>query len=90
MRQGKGVEQALHAFQNGYTRVAFPCGVLSKLECVRSAAFNKATMVSGDDLVRAIRSNSVRGIAVGIDVKVLDGLPREGIIAAVVAQCETT
>lgn len=49
--QGKGVEQGPHVFQNGYTRLAFPCCFLSFLEYVASISFNKAAMLSGDELV---------------------------------------
>jgi len=59
-------------FQNGYTRFAFLCGVFSELECKRSASFNKATMVSGDELVCRIRANSVGGIVVVVDEEATD------------------
>jgi len=65
----------LHVFQNGYTRLAFPCGVLSLLENVTSASFNDAAVLAGDELVAAISNQSVSGIAVREDDHTLDGLP---------------
>src|SRR5262249_38001271 len=73
--QAKGCEQTRHVFHNGYTRFAFQC--LGVLECVASASFNKATMISGDELVCMIRLNSVGGIAVVIDEYFLNRLPLE-------------
>jgi predicted SAM-dependent methyltransferase len=54
LRHGKGVEQTLHVFQNGYTRFALPCRFFCVLEYVASAAFNETAMVSGDELVCVI------------------------------------
>lgn len=73
--QGKTAEQCWQIFQNGYTRLALPCGFFSKLENERSASFNKAAMLSGDDLIRAIRMNSEGGIVVLVDEQILDWLP---------------
>jgi len=88
VRQGKGSEQTEHVFQNGYTLFALKC--LCVLECVRSASFNEAAMVSGDDLVRTISEKTVGGIAVWVDVDLLDGLPSEVAMIHIVAECETT
>lgn len=63
----------MQIFQNGYARFAFPC--LGKLECKASASFNKAAMVSGDDLVCAIAANTECGIVVVVLDGFLHGLP---------------
>ncbi len=78
----------MHAFQNGYTRLAFQC--LGKGECVASASFNKATVVSGHDLVCTIASNAEGGIIVVILDKLLNRLPLVNIALGIIAQCETS
>jgi hypothetical protein len=86
--QGNGLEQTRHVFQNGYTLLALKC--FGVLENCASASFNEATMVSGDDLVSVISEKTVGGIAVGVEVDLLDGLPLESAMPSIVAQCETT
>jgi hypothetical protein len=56
----KGLLQCWQVFQNGYTRLLFQC--LGKLEYFASASFNKAAMVSGDDLLAVISDQTVGGI----------------------------
>jgi hypothetical protein len=62
VRQGKIAEQFWQTFQNGYRLFAFKG--FGALENVSSASFNKAAVISGDDLVCSIRENSIGGIAV--------------------------
>jgi hypothetical protein len=89
VRQGKISEQTPHTFQNGYTRFAFPCKVLRSDKYDLSISFNRAAMLGADDLVRAVRNNSVRGIAEVVLKALSDRHPFEGIILRRIAQCET-
>jgi len=82
---GKIKEQFGQTFQNGYTRFAFQC--FGKGECVASASFNKAAMVSGDDLVCVISANTEGGIVVVIFDKLLNRLPLVLITIRNIAQC---
>ncbi|OHD23896.1 MAG: hypothetical protein A2Y38_20340 [Spirochaetes bacterium GWB1_59_5] len=47
-------------------------------------------MVAADDLVCGVRLDSIRRVAVVVDVEPLDGLPCIGVIGHIVAQCETS
>jgi hypothetical protein len=75
---GKGRKQTLHVFHHGYTHFALKC--LGVLECVASASFNKAAVVSGYELVCTIRLNSEGGIAVVIGEDFPDRFPAEGVV----------
>ncbi|OPZ43311.1 MAG: hypothetical protein BWY95_02236 [Bacteroidetes bacterium ADurb.BinA104] len=59
-----GLPQFWQAFQKGYTRLLLKC--LCKLEYFSSAAFNDATMISGDNLLSKISDKTIGGIAVFI------------------------
>jgi hypothetical protein len=70
----KGLLQRWQVFQNGYTRLLFPCGFFCCDEYFHSASFNKAAMVSGDDLHAMISDKAVSGICVVVDVDILNRL----------------
>jgi hypothetical protein len=67
--------------------LALPCDFLSLAELVRSASFNKAAMLSGDELVCVIANQSVSGIAVREDDHTLDRLPGELVTLHIVPEC---
>lgn len=52
----------------------FPCGFFCSDEYFHSASFNKAAMVSGDDLDAMISNKAVGGICVVVDVDILNRL----------------
>jgi len=83
---GKGCKQLRQVFQNGYTRFALPCDFLCVLEYVRSASFNKAAVISGDELVCTIAVKTVSGIVVVIQVDALDRLPAIAVGGAIVCK----
>ena len=85
--QRKGLEQTWHVFQNGYVLFALKC--LGVFENRSSASFNKAAMVSRDELVCMISEKTVGGILVWVDVDLLDGLPLEAVMLCIIAECET-
>ena len=81
---GKGCEQCLQIFQNGYARFALACRVFCQLEYFSSAAFNDTAMVSGDDLVRTIRLNTERGIFVVVIYRSFYRPPTERLIVHII------
>jgi len=81
--QGKIAEQFWQTFQNGYRLLAFQCFGVPENES--SISFNKAAMVSGDDLICAIRDNSEGGIVVVVLNKILNWFPSVFFMLRIIA-----
>lgn len=64
----------------------FPCGFLCSNEYFRSASFNKAAMISGDDLHAMISDKTVGGICVVVDVDILNRLVAVFLCLCIVAE----
>lgn len=64
----------------------FPCGFFRCDEYFRSASFNKAAMVSGDDLHAMISDKAVGGICVVVDVDILNRLVAVFLCLYIVAE----
>lgn len=64
----------------------FPCGFLCSNEYFHSASFNKAAMISGDDLHAMISDKTVGGICVVVDVDILNRLVAVFLCLCIVAE----
>lgn len=64
----------------------FPCGFFCSDEYFHSASFNKAAMVSGDDLHAMISDKAVGGICVVVDVDILNRLVAVFLCLCIVAE----